>query len=145
MARRLAGRSVGVVLSGGGARAFSHIGVLEELEAAGMTIDRVGGVSMGAFVGGMFAMGMDGEEIDARCYEEWIRRRPLGDYTIPRHSLIRGERARAMLDRTFGSTSIEELGRSFFCGCGGAAKRRARRQPLGSAVGGGRASASASR
>jgi EmrB/QacA subfamily drug resistance transporter len=116
MARRLAGRSVGVVLSGGGARAFSHIGVLEELEAAGVTIDRVGGVSMGALVGGMFAMGMDGEEIDARCYEEWIRRRPLGDYTIPRHSLIRGERARAMLDRIFGTTSIEELARSFFAG-----------------------------
>jgi predicted acylesterase/phospholipase RssA len=71
---------------------------------------------MGAFVGGMFAMGMDGEEIDARCYEEWIRRRPLGDYTIPRHSLIRGERAQAMLSRTFGTESIEELARSFFTG-----------------------------
>ena len=47
-ARRLSGRSVGVVLSGGGARAFSHIGVLEELTAAGVTIDRVAGVSMGA-------------------------------------------------------------------------------------------------
>ena len=58
MARRLAGRSIGIVLSGGGARAFSHIGVLEELEAAGLVIDRVAGVSMGAFIGGMFAMGM---------------------------------------------------------------------------------------
>jgi len=116
MARRLAGRSLGLVLSGGGARAFSHIGVLEELEAAGVTIDRVAGVSMGAFIGGMFAMGMGWEEIDARCYEEWIRRRPLADYTIPRHSLIRGDRARAMLDRTFGTASIEELRRSFFTG-----------------------------
>src|SRR5665811_909190 len=116
IARRLTGNSVGVVLSGGGARAFSHIGVLEELTAAGIEIDRVGGVSMGAFVGAMFAMGMDLEEIDARCYEEWVRRRPLGDYTLPRHSLIRGERSRAMLERTFGSASIEELGRSFFSG-----------------------------
>ena len=77
MARRLSGRSVGVVLSGGGARAFSHIGVLEELVAAGVEIDRVAGVSMGAFIGAMFALGMDAEEIDARCYEEWVRRRPL--------------------------------------------------------------------
>ncbi len=115
-ARRLAGRSVGIVLSGGGARAFAHIGVLEELEAAGLVIDRVAGVSMGAFVGGMFAMGMSGDEIDARCYEEWIRRRPLGDYTLPRFSLIRGDRARAMLDRTFGTVSIEELSRAFFAG-----------------------------
>ena len=116
MARRLSGNSTGIVLSGGGARAFCHIGVLEELTAAGVVIDRVGGVSMGAFIGAMFAMEMDPEEIDARCYEEWIRRSPLSDYTLPRRSLIRGERARAMLDRTFGQTAIEELGRSLFTG-----------------------------
>ncbi len=115
-ARRLAGRSIGIVLSGGGARALAHIGVLEELEASGLVIDRVAGVSMGAFIGGMFAMGMGGDEMDARCYEEWIRRHPLGDYTVPRHSLIRGDRAKAMLKRTFGSTAIEELPRSFFSG-----------------------------
>jgi EmrB/QacA subfamily drug resistance transporter len=118
MARRLTGNSVGIVLSGGGARAFSHIGVLEELVAAGMTIDRVAGVSMGAFVGAMFAMGMDADEMDARCYEEWVRRRPLGDLTLPRYGLIRGHRAEAMLKRTFGETAIEELERSFFCACG---------------------------
>jgi NTE family protein len=114
--RRLAGRSLGIVLSGGGARAFSHIGVLEELEASGLEIDRVAGVSMGAFIGGMFAMGMTADEIDARCYDEWIRRRPLGDYTLPRHSLIRGDRAKAMLRRAFGEVSIEELRRGFFSG-----------------------------
>ncbi len=116
LARRLAGRSVGIVLSGGGARAFSHIGVLDELTAAGVTIDRVLGVSMGAFIGALFAMGLDLDEIDARCFEEWVHRRPLSDYTIPRHSLIRGERFRAMLHRTFGETLIEELPRSFMCG-----------------------------
>ena len=47
----------GVVLSGGGARGFAHIGVLEELEAAGLQIDRVAGCSMGAFVGAMYAPG----------------------------------------------------------------------------------------
>jgi EmrB/QacA subfamily drug resistance transporter len=113
LGRRLSGNSVGLVLSGGGARGFSHIGVLEELAAAGIGIDRVAGVSMGAFIGGMFAMGMDAEEIDARCYDEWVRRRPLADYTVPRHSLIRGQRAEAMLQRTFGSARIEELDRSF--------------------------------
>ena len=48
-ARRLSGRSVGVVLSGGGARGFCHIGVLAELVEAGLEIDRVGGCSMGAY------------------------------------------------------------------------------------------------
>jgi NTE family protein len=115
-ARRLCGRSIGVVLSGGGARAFAHIGVLEELSAAGIEIDRVLGVSMGAYVGALFAMGMDGDEMDARCFEEWVQRRPLGDYTLPRHSFIRGIRAEAMLHRTFGEAAIEELPRSYMCG-----------------------------
>jgi predicted acylesterase/phospholipase RssA len=116
LARRLAGRSLGVVLSGGGARALSHIGVLEELTAAGVVIDRVAGVSMGAMVGALFALGMDGDEIDARIYDEWVRRRPLGDYTLPRHGLIRGARAEAMFKRLFGPVSIEELACGFTSG-----------------------------
>jgi NTE family protein len=116
MARRLTGNSVGVVLSGGGARAFSHIGVLEELTAAGVAIDRVAGVSMGALIGAMFAMGMDPDEIDARCFDEWVRRRPLGDYAVPRYGLIRGERVLAMLNRSFGVSRVEELERSFLSG-----------------------------
>ena len=116
MARRLAGTSVGIVLSGGGARAFSHIGVLEELTAAGVTVDRVAGVSMGAMIGALYAMGRDADEIDAICFEEWVRRRPLRDFTIPRHALIRGQRFQSMLHRTFGTRLIEELPRSFMCG-----------------------------
>jgi NTE family protein len=115
-ARRLAGTSVGIVLSGGGARAFSHIGVLDELTAAGVTVDRVAGVSMGAVIGALFAMGHGTEQIDEICLEEWVTRRPLRDYTLPRHSLIRGERFRSMLHRTFGARLIEELPRSFICG-----------------------------
>ena len=116
LARRLSGTSLGIVLSGGGARAFSHIGVLEELLAAGVTIDRVAGVSMGAVVGALFATGLDADQIDAVCFEEWVQRRPLSDYTLPRHSLIRGERFRSMLHRTFGTRLIEELPRSFMSG-----------------------------
>jgi predicted acylesterase/phospholipase RssA len=113
-ARRLAGRAVGVVLSGGGARGFAHIGVLEELLASGMTIDRVGGCSMGAFVGAMFAMEHDPEAIRVRCREEFVLRSPLNDYTIPLVSLVRGQRARATLMRTFGSSTIETLPRDYF-------------------------------
>ena len=57
-ARRLAGRSVGVVLSGGGARALAHLGVLEELLAAGVRFDRIAGVSLGSLVAAGFASGM---------------------------------------------------------------------------------------
>jgi predicted acylesterase/phospholipase RssA len=138
MARRLSGTSIGIVLSGGGARAFSHIGVLEELTAAGVTIDRVAGVSMGALIGALFAMGHDADEIDAICFAEWVQRRPLSDYTIPRHSLIRGERGRSMLHRTFGTGLIEELPLSFICGSTELRSGRleiARNGPLWEAVG----------
>jgi EmrB/QacA subfamily drug resistance transporter len=114
-ARRLCGRALGVVLSGGGARAFSHLGVLEVLLDAGLAVDRVAGVSMGSFIGAMLADGYDGAAIDACCYEEWVRRNPINDYTVPRHSLIRGGKAEAMLERVFGDVNVEELERTFYC------------------------------
>ena len=114
MARRLSGRSVGLVLSGGGARAFAHLGVLEELVAAGIEIDRIGGVSMGALIGALFAQELSVEEVDARIYEEFIRRRPLGDYNFPRVALSRGERAKRMLLRNLPG-QIEQLPRDYFC------------------------------
>jgi predicted acylesterase/phospholipase RssA len=114
MARRLAGRAVGVVLSGGGARAFAHLGVLERLQSAGVVLDRVGGVSMGAFVGGLLASGRDSQAIDACCFEEWVRRNPINDYTLPRTALTKGHKGRAMLERVFGDVQIEELDRAFY-------------------------------
>ena len=114
LARRLTGRSIGLSLSGGGARSFAQIGVLEELVTAGITVDRVSGTSMGAFIGGLVAQGMDPGEIDARCYEEWVRRNPVNDYHFPRNSLIRGVRARTMLERVFPG-SIEDLKLGYFC------------------------------
>ncbi len=114
LARRLGSRSVGLVLSGGGARALAHVGVIEELVGAGIAIDRVAGASMGAFVGALLAGGMDPAEIDARCYEEWVRRSPLTDYRIPRHSLLRGAKARAMLERNLPGL-IEDMPLPFWC------------------------------
>ena len=100
MARRLASRSLGVVFGGAGARAFAHLGVLDVLMGAGMRADRVGGVSMGAFVGALLAAGHDSASIDACCYEEWVRRNPINDYTLPRASLVKGRKAQAMLDES---------------------------------------------
>jgi len=115
VARRLAGRAVGIVLSGGGARGFAHLGVLEQLQSAGVVLDRVGGVSMGAFIGGLLACGYDSQEMDACCYEEWVRQNPINDYTVPRTALIKGKKAREMLHRVYGDVCIEELDRDYYC------------------------------
>lgn len=55
LARRLCGRTVGLILGGGGARGISHIGVIRALEEQGIPIDIVGGTSIGSFIGGLYA------------------------------------------------------------------------------------------
>lgn len=55
LARRLCGKSVGLVLGGGGARGIAHVGVIRSLEEAGIPIDIVGGTSIGAFIGALYA------------------------------------------------------------------------------------------
>jgi NTE family protein len=56
---------VGLVLSGGGAKGFAHIGVLHEIEKAGIKIDYIGGTSMGAVIGGLYATGYSATQIDS--------------------------------------------------------------------------------
>lgn len=56
--------TVGLVLSGGGAKGFAHIGVLKEIEKSGIQIDYIGGTSMGAVVGGLYAAGYTAKQIE---------------------------------------------------------------------------------
>ena len=115
LARSLQGTSQGLVLSGGGARGFAHIGVAEVLLDAGVTFDRIAGVSMGALVGAQLAMGIAPAAIRERCQEEFVRANPMGDYTLPVVALVRGRRAEAMVRRIFGDALIEELPVEFMC------------------------------
>ena len=75
---------IGLVLTGGGAKGFAHIGVLKVLEKAGVKIDYIGGTSMGAVVGGLYATGYNAQQIDSifrnTNFEELIK-----DY-IPREN-----------------------------------------------------------
>jgi NTE family protein len=112
---RVAGRSVGVVLAGGGARAFAHIGVLRELQDAGIHVDRVAGASLGSVIAALHAAGMTPEEIQEACYAEFIRGNPFGDYTLPTASIAKGRRVRKVLQRNLGDVWIEELPRMFRC------------------------------
>jgi len=75
---------IGLVLSGGGAKGFAHIGVLKALEKAGVKIDYIGGTSMGAVVGGLYASGYSATQIDSIFYNTNFDEL-LQDY-IPRSS-----------------------------------------------------------
>ncbi len=112
---RLTGESVGVVMAGGGARAFAHIGVLQELEDAGIAVDRVAGCSVGAIIAGLYSTGMDARTLHDICYAEFVRRQPFSDYTLPTVSLAKGRRTREGLRRHLGGRLIEALPRQFRC------------------------------
>lgn len=60
-----AGPVVGLALSGGAARGLAHIGVIQELEARGIRVHVVSGTSMGSLVGGLYAMGLPGDSLEA--------------------------------------------------------------------------------
>lgn len=65
-------KKVGVVLGGGGAKGVAHIGVLKVLEEAGIPIDYIAGTSMGAIVGGLYAIGYTPAEIDSMVIaQDW--------------------------------------------------------------------------
>jgi NTE family protein len=101
--------SIGLVLGGGAARGFAHIGVLRTLAAHGIRPDVIAGTSIGAVVGGLFAAG----QLDA--FEDWClqltRRRVLGylDFRFGGSGLISGTRLASKLEGTIGNTSFADL------------------------------------
>ena len=114
LARRLTGKSVGLVLSGGGARGFAHIGVIQALEEAGIPIDRLGGTSMGAVIAAQYAAGLDPPAM-LELNRVWQERNPLWDLTLPLIALVSGRTGLRILERMFGDRRIEDLWLDFFC------------------------------
>jgi NTE family protein len=114
LARRIAGKSLGLVLAGGGARGLSHFGVYEELTRSGVVIDRFGGTSAGAIAAAAFALGMNGEEAIAAARKYLGQGNPLGDYTLPAVAFTRGGRIERLLESFVGNTLIEHLPHEFF-------------------------------
>jgi len=114
LARLLTGKAVGLVLSGGGARGFAHIGVVRALREAGVTIDLVGGTSMGAIMGAGVAAGWTIDEMVERFHRTFVATNPLSDYTLPIVSLVAGRKVSRLLRQEFGDIMIEDLPLPFY-------------------------------
>jgi predicted acylesterase/phospholipase RssA/CRP-like cAMP-binding protein len=115
VARALAGKAVGVVLGGGGARGFAHIGVLRALAEAGVPIDWIGGTSMGAGIAAQYAFGVPPEDLLAlnrRIYLEW---QPQKQLTFPLIALVDNRLAAVCGERVYGDAHIEDLWTPYFC------------------------------
>jgi lysophospholipid hydrolase len=115
LARMVSGQAVGLVLGGGGARAFAHIGVIQAFREAGIPIDLIGGTSMGAVIAAQYAMGWDQRAMRNATRRAFLESGSLFDYTVPLMSLIGGRRFVRTLGEMFGSTSIEDLWVKYFC------------------------------
>jgi predicted acylesterase/phospholipase RssA len=115
IARRLGNVSIGLVLGGGGARAYAHLGILKVLEEASIPIDMIAGTSMGAFLGALHVLGKTNEEILELSAEAWKKLRSPLSWTLPRVSFIKGRRIRQIVHNIFGDIFIEDLPIPFFC------------------------------
>lgn len=95
---------VGLVLSGGGARGFAHIGVLRALERAGAKFDVVAGTSMGAILGAIYATGATAEELYSLAHRtNW---RDVVDLSL-KTGLLKGDRLEGFLGEILPATFDE--------------------------------------
>lgn len=115
LARVVTGSAVGLVLSGGAARAYAHVGAIKAMRARHIPIDFVAGASMGAIIGAGVAMNWDDEELERRLRNAFVDSSPVADIAIPLISLSRGALMRARLANHFGDRDICDLWTPFFC------------------------------
>lgn len=115
VARYVAGRAVGIVLGGGGARGLAHIGVFKALLESGVPIDMVGGTSSGGMVGGSYAQGLSVQEMVDDARSVFLGIRPLNSYTVPFLSLLDPRKLDHATQRSFGGIDIADLWIPYFC------------------------------
>ncbi len=114
LSRRLTGKSIGVALSGGGAKGFAHLGLLKCFEENDIPVDMISGTSAGAIMGGLFAMGLGSSDILPLIRNFWLDRNILGDFTFPFVSLVRGKRYSNAIHEFFKDRNIETLPIPFY-------------------------------
>lgn len=119
LARRICGRSIGLVLGGGGARGIAHIGLIRALEEFEIPIDHIAGTSIGAFIGGLYAREGDllrtvgrAKQFSGRMGNIW---RILSDVTYPIVAYTTGHEFNRSLYKAFYDLHIEDMWLPYFC------------------------------
>jgi len=100
-------KKVGLVLGGGAAKGFAHIGVLKVLEQNNIPIDMVSGTSMGSVIGALYCIGYSTLEIEKIARETpWKK---LVDLAIPKRGLIKGDKLENYLRHLFEDKTFTDL------------------------------------
>jgi NTE family protein len=112
----LSGKKIGLALGSGSARGLAHIGVLRVLKEEGIPIDMIAGTSMGAVVGGLYAVRRDITRIEKIADKiSWRRLLSMVDLTFHRTGLIRGQRVMAWAKSMIGDVQFSDLEIPFAC------------------------------
>ena len=112
LVRIIAGRAVSLVLGGGGARGFAHLGVLRAMEELGIPVDMIGGTSVGAPIAMAPAQDMNADqtqECAAQAFDS------LKDYTLPVVSVLAGRHITRNIESYANPWDIEDLWLPYFC------------------------------
>jgi predicted acylesterase/phospholipase RssA len=112
--RIVAGRALGLVLAGGAARGFAHLGVYRAMQELDLPVDWIGGTSLGAIMAGALASPHDLDAAVAIAREAFVKGKPFSDFTLPLVSLISGQRMDRLL-RTHLDLRIADLPTPFYC------------------------------
>jgi predicted acylesterase/phospholipase RssA len=114
--RIISNQAVGVVLGGGGAKGYAHVGALRALLEAGVEIDFLGGTSAGALYGiAMSHCDFDFEKIDALCADSARRRLTSNDYSWPLVSIMSGRKMTRFMRDMFGDAALEDIWVNSYC------------------------------
>ena len=112
LARLVSGNATGLVLGGGGARGFAHLGVWRALVELGVHVDVIGGSSIGATLGAGMAMRIPPDDFVPLAVELF---HGLLDYTVPVVSLVKGARITRNIAAQYGDLDVRDLWLPFFC------------------------------
>ena len=102
---------VALVLGGGAARGFAHIGAIKALEAQGIVPDLIVGTSAGAVVGALYAAGNGGFELQKLAIQ--MEEGQVSDWSLPDRGVIRGEALQNFINRAVSLRPLEKLPRPF--------------------------------
>ncbi len=114
VARVISGNALGLVLGGGGARGFAHLGVYKAILELGITIDWVGGASIGSIFGAPVALNWSYDKGLRAARHSFVKVKPFSDYTLPLVGLIRGRRMEREIE-AHQDFQIEDMPIPFFC------------------------------
>ncbi len=114
VARIVSGKALGLVLAGGAARGFAHLGVYRAMREAGLPVDWVGGTSLGAIMAAALASPWSLDEAVDISRECFVKGKPFSDFTLPVISMISGGRMDRLLKKYL-DFQIEDLPTPFYC------------------------------